>query len=65
MPKSTIVWIGKIMKQGNVLENARKFDDKWDNYALGLTIKPLSKKSGWRNIIPHYEWRNCCNNYER
>ena len=69
MPKSTIVLVGESPmkpRKGYVLENARKFKDKWDNYALSLTIKPLSKKSGWRNIIHNtMNGGNCCNNYER
>ena len=69
MPKSTLVLVGeRPMKprKGYVLENAQKFKGKWNNYAISFTIKPLSKKSGWRNIIHNtMNGGNCCNNYER
>ena len=66
---SKVVLVGKEPvkpRRGNVLEKARDFNGNWDNYSIRLTIKPLSKQSGWRNIIHHsINGKDCCNNYER
>ena len=52
-------------KRNHVLTEASRFS-KWDEYAVSFTIKPLSKKSGWRGIIHNsMTGGNCCHNYER
>ena len=54
MPSTTLTVIGKTPQKpqkGHILQNVRNWAGKWDNFVMSFVIKPLSKGSGWRNII--------------
>jgi len=54
MPSSTLILIGKTPKKpkkGFVMNNAKNWRGKWDNFVMSFVIKPISQGSGWRNIL--------------